>query len=233
MTTNPTAKTILCFGDSNTWGQKPDKSGRYPIGVRWTSLLQKALGDEYYIVEEGLSSRTTDIEYIRKPGRNGKSYLGPCLESHVPIELVVLMLGTNDLKIEFDRSPDEVANAINGLLSLVNEKTAGQTKVLLVSPILINDEASDFERYYVPDFYDHESAVKSQQLASTYEALARKTGCAFIDASKIAHAGEDGIHLSQESHTSLAAALTAKIKSMLPTTENEQSAFGYSTEPAA
>jgi len=68
MNTNPNAKTILCYGDSNTWGQKPDKSSRYLVDVRWTGLLQKTLGDSYYVIEEGLSSRTTDLDYNHKPG---------------------------------------------------------------------------------------------------------------------------------------------------------------------
>ncbi len=233
MTISPTARTILCYGDSNTWGQKPDRSGRYPVGVRWTSILQEALGDEYYIIEEGLGGRTTDLEYKRKPGRNGKLYLSPCLESHSPIAIVVLMLGTNDLKIEFDRSSEAVSSAMSGLLDLIKIKTSGQAKVLLISPILINDEAINFAKYYIPEFYDHESAVKSQQLGHAFEVLAQTTGCEFLDASKFAQAGEDGIHLSQASHASLAAALINKVKSMQQQTDTEQPADDYSIVPAA
>lgn len=214
MTTNPVAKTILCFGDSNTWGQKPDKHGPYPVDVRWTGLLQRALGDEYDIVEEGLGGRTTDLDYVRKPGRNGRAYLGPCLESHLPISLVVLMLGTNDLKIEFDRSPTDIANAIEGLVNLIAEKTSGQAQILLVSPILIDDTASDFAKNYIPEYYDHESTVKSQHLSAAYEAVAQKLDCDFLDASIVAQAGEDGIHFSPEAHASLARVLTEKIQLM-------------------
>jgi lysophospholipase L1-like esterase len=120
MNTNPASMSVLCFGDSNTWGQKPDKSGRYGVDVRWTGRLQKQLGEQYSVIEEGLGSRTTDLEYGKKPGRNGKTYLQPCLESHNPLDLVVLMLGTNDLKIEFHRSAQDVAEAIGGLVNLVS-----------------------------------------------------------------------------------------------------------------
>jgi lysophospholipase L1-like esterase len=71
MNTLPSAKTILCYGDSNTWGQTPEKSGRRPANIRWTGVLQAELGSEYYVIEEGLSSRTTDLDYAKKPGRNG------------------------------------------------------------------------------------------------------------------------------------------------------------------
>ncbi|HSX02743.1 MAG TPA: SGNH/GDSL hydrolase family protein [Candidatus Saccharimonadia bacterium] len=218
MNPNPAATTILCYGDSNTWGQKPDKTGRYVADVRWTGLLQQALGASYYIIEEGLSSRTTDLDYSRKPGRNGRTYLEPCLDSHMPLDLVILMLGTNDFKIEFHRSAAEIARAIGGLVELIQAKTAGNdgdspAQVLLVSPILLDDTASDFSKFYT-DTYNHDSALKSQQLAAALEPVARAANCAFIDAAQIAQAGDDGIHFSIEAHAALAEALGVKIKDM-------------------
>lgn len=216
MTINPNAKTILCYGDSNTWGQKPDKSGRYPVDVRWTSLLQKALGDSFYVVEEGLGSRTTDLEYTRKPGRNGKTYLEPCLDSHLPIDTVILMLGTNDLKIEFHRSPHDIAEAIEGLITIIKNKTTYQrdkpAHVMLVSPIYIDDTRPNFEKLYVPDYYDHESVIKSYELAPELKAVADRTGSTFVDAAQVADAGDDGIHFSEEAHAGLAEVLIEKTR---------------------
>lgn len=218
MNTNPSAKTILCYGDSNTWGQKPDKSGRFPANVRWTGLLQQALGSDYYIIEEGLGSRTTDLEYDRKPGRNGKSYLEPCLDSHMPLDMVILMLGTNDLKIEFNRSPQDIAKAIEGLITIIQNKTAkdGSTpaKIILVSPILVDDQAPTFAQFYVPDFYDHESTVKSQQLGAELQRVAITTSCSFVDAAQVARAGEDGIHFSREAHAGLTKVLVEAVRSL-------------------
>jgi len=219
MTTNPNAKTILCYGDSNTWGQKPDKSGRYPVDVRWTGLLQKALGDAYYVVEEGLGSRTTDLEYDRKPGRNGRTYLEPCLDSHLPIDIVILMLGTNDLKVEFHRSAQDIAQAVSGLVDIIKEKTTYQrarpAQIVLVSPIYIDYAQPDFERLYVPTYYDHGSADKSRQLAPEIEIVADQKGCVFVDAARVAHAGEDGIHFSAEAHTALAEVLIEKVRTVM------------------
>ncbi|HLZ14561.1 MAG TPA: SGNH/GDSL hydrolase family protein [Candidatus Saccharimonadales bacterium] len=212
MNTNPAAQTILCYGDSNTWGQKPDKAGRYPVDVRWTGLLQKALGQGYYVIEEGLGSRTTDLEYARKPGRNGKTYLEPCLDSHLPIDIVILMLGTNDLKIEFNRSVQDIASAIERLIEIIKDKTAYQdnkaAQIILVSPILIDNTAPNFAKLYTPDYYDHESALKSRQLAPALQKVAGDAGCLFVDAAQVAHAGDDGIHFSQEAHTALGRTLT-------------------------
>lgn len=213
MNTLPTAKTILCFGDSNTWGQKPDKTGRFPANVRWTGILQDALGDDYYIIEEGLSSRTTDLEYSKKPGRNGKTYLEPCLDSHRPLDLVILMLGTNDLKIEFDRSAAQIAEAMRGLVEMTQEKTSKdgkQTPVLLVSPIHIVDTAPRFAEFYTGT-YDHDSMLKSGQLADEMKRVAEEMGCEFLDASTVAEPGEDGIHFSEVSHPALGRVIVEKV----------------------
>lgn len=215
MNTIPTAKTILCYGDSNTWGQTPDKTGhRRPAHIRWTGILQARLGDNYYVIEEGLSSRTTDLDYANKPGRNGQTYLEPCLDSHAPINTVVLMLGTNDLKVEFNRSAKEIAHAAQGLVELIQSKTAKYNgtpaEVLLVSPILIDGNAPQYKEWYSNN-YDAVSIEKSKELASELELVAQATSCQFADAAQVARAGEDGIHFDEASHLVLGKLLADKI----------------------
>lgn len=213
MNTDPNAVKVLCFGDSNTWGQKPDKTGRHPADIRWTGRLQKLLGDSYYIVEEGLGGRTTDLD-DRKPGRNGKAYLVPCLISHTPLDVVVLMLGTNDLKMQYNRSAESIAQAISSLVDDIKQysqnKLGNPPKVILVSPILINSEAPRFAEFYT-GIYDERAAQESRKLATAISQLAEKTGCIFVDAADVAQSGEDGIHFSDDSHEPLARALRAVI----------------------
>lgn len=215
MNINPKATTILCFGDSNTWGQKPDKSSRYPANIRWTGELQRLLGKDYYIIEEGLGSRTTDIEYTKKPGRNGSQYLQPCLESHNPLDFVVIMLGTNDLKTVFNRSPEKIAESINHLVKIVHDygtNKAGKTPaIILISPILINSNAPNFTKMYA-GIYNSQSALKSAKLSKFIKTVAEKSNAIFIDASKFADSGDDGLHLSEESHTRLAEVVAREIE---------------------
>jgi len=218
MTTNPSAKTILCYGDSNTWGQTPDKTGnRYPVGVRWTSVFQAEMGEGYSVIEEGLSSRTTDIDYARKTGRNGRTYLEPCLDSHAPLDCVVLMLGTNDFKIEFDRTVEDIAAAIGGLVELIIAKTAHYNgtpaKVLIVNPILIDEHMPKLQEWYGA-YYNAESAAKSRQLGALLAQVAADTGCAFFDAADVARAGQDGVHIDQASHPLLGKAIAAALKEL-------------------
>ena len=214
MNTNPNAIKVLCFGDSNTWSDDPDRNGRYPADVRWTGVLQHNLGANYYVVEEGLGFRTTDLEYVRKPGRNGKAYLIPCLNSHSPVDIVVLMLGTNDLRIEFSRTAEDVTNAISGLVNDIRiygqNKANRSPKIILVSPIVINARAPHFAEHY-SESYDERSAVESQRLGGLLAALAQQLNCEFVDAASVAQAGDEGIHLNHESHALLAAAIQAKI----------------------
>lgn len=105
MNTNVNAKRVLCFGDSNTWGYIPASGKRHPVGIRWTTLLQEKLGSDFEVIEEGLNSRTTDMNDPKHVGKNGLAYLRPCLETHDPIDLIILMLGTNDMKERFNREP--------------------------------------------------------------------------------------------------------------------------------
>jgi lysophospholipase L1-like esterase len=217
MNTNPNAKKILCFGDSNTWGQKPDKTGRYPVNVRWTGLLQTRLGDGFYVIEEGLGSRTTDLDYDKKPGRNGKTYFIPCLASHTPVDIVIIMLGTNDLKIQYKRTAEDIAKAIEGLVGDARDyaKTiAGlDPTIILVSPILINDHAPRFSEFYT-GYYDAGSMSESLRLAETIADIASANDCMFLNAADVANSGEDGIHMSEGSQQLLANLFSVAIDSL-------------------
>lgn len=207
MNTNPNATTVLCYGDSNTYGQKPDKTGRYEINVRWTGLLQELLGDNYRVIEEGLGSRTTDLDYDKKPGRNGKTYLAPALHSHNPLDIVVIMLGTNDLKTQYGRSAQDIASALGGLVDDVRmygeTKVGEKPRVILISPIEINEQASRFAEFYI-GYYDAESMMESKQLSEEINAIATQKGVKFLDAATVSKAGEDGIHFEKASERPLA-----------------------------
>ena len=215
MITDISAKRILCFGDSNSWGQTPEKKRRYTVDERWTALLQRALGVQFDVIEEGLGGRTTDVDYDRKPGRNGKTYLIPCLQSQSPLDGVVLMLGSNDCKIEFERSAADIAVAVRGLVddirTFARDDQGNAPKILLMSPVPLDPEAAHFKELYTA-YYNQQSVKVSQELSAEIAKVAQETGCAFLDGGVIAHTGVDGVHLSLESHQKIAAAVTPIIK---------------------
>src|SRR4051794_36747894 len=131
-------KTVLCYGDSNTWGYDPATRTRYPLEVRWTGVLANRLGLEYRVVEEGLNGRTTRWDDPIETGRTGLTYLRPCIESHQPLDLIIIMLGTNDLKRRFDLSASDIAQSAAELTDLAwrlgHEPDGSHAQVLLVAP---------------------------------------------------------------------------------------------------
>ncbi|WP_037357389.1 GDSL-type esterase/lipase family protein [Amycolatopsis orientalis] len=211
---------VLCYGDSNTYGQRSEEvsRGRWPADVRWTGQLAGLLGSGYHVIEEGLGGRTTDLDYpesMNRPGRNGRTYLLPALLSHNPLDVVVLMLGTNDLKIQFGRTVPEAAAAIAGLLDEIaayGRTDAGQPpKVVLVAPPRINVSAPDFADVNGA-FYDATSAAKAAQLAEPLAELAAARGTAFVDAGVVAEPGADGTHFSVPSHERFARVLADEVR---------------------
>ncbi len=137
-------KSILCYGDSNTYGYNPENGLRYPEDVRWTGRLQMLLGPEYKVIEEGCNSRTTTRDDPVDAWKNGLPYLRPCLNSHKPIDVVILMLGSNDLKKNFHLTAEEIAAGAGELVDVIREFTSEKQgfipKIILISPPLIGEK---------------------------------------------------------------------------------------------
>ncbi|MBS0208297.1 MAG: SGNH/GDSL hydrolase family protein [Planctomycetes bacterium] len=197
-------KTILCFGDSNTWGYIPGTAARYERHNRWPGVMQAALGAGFLVIEEGLNSRTTVLDDpTRGPGRNGLTYLGPCLDTHAPIDLVLLMLGTNDLKHRFGLSAGDIAVNITALLSTIQKSGTGPAsaspKVLLMSPPHIGPLTG------LADIFEGAEG-KSQQLARHYQQAAAQFNVEFFDvATQVTASPLDGVHWAADQHTRLGA----------------------------
>jgi lysophospholipase L1-like esterase len=122
-------KTLVCFGDSNTWGHVPGSGGeRFPREQRWPVILQRLLGGEWEVIAEGLGGRTATIDRPDSEGRNGLPYLVPCLHSHAPVDLVVIFLGTNDVNFVDDA---RVARCVWRLVEIARREAGG---VLVVCP---------------------------------------------------------------------------------------------------
>jgi lysophospholipase L1-like esterase len=135
-------KTLVCFGDSNTWGYVPGSNGeRFPRDVRWPNRLQAALGDEWEVIAEGLSGRTATVERPDSEGRNGLPYLLPCLLSHAPVDLVVIFLGTNDVNYVAD---DRVARCVGRLVEVARRAAVGDVLVICPAPFAGHDLEASF-----------------------------------------------------------------------------------------
>lgn len=210
-------KRILCFGDSNTWGQNEDKSfaDRYPLSIRWTGRVQTALGSNYEIYEEGLGGRNTNFDHYdpSKTSRNGLMYFMPYLESHEQFDVVVIMLGTNDLKIQYQKTVSDIALSLEQYINFLQKKFPS-TKILVMAPPFINDKAPKFQSYYA-DTYNSDSVGKSKLLKTEFEALAKDKKIHFINVAEYVMPGADGLHLSAEAHEVVAEIVASKIQEIL------------------
>jgi lysophospholipase L1-like esterase len=201
---------ILCFGDSNTWGYSPESKERFSREKRWTGVLGRELGPEVVVIEEGQNSRTTVWDDPVEGSKNGRTYLVPCLESHSPLDLVVLMLGTNDLKKRFSVPAYDIGASVRVLLQIILASAAGRggkaPAALLLCPAPLG-RLSEWAELF------EDGTEKSRRLAPHYAQAAQETGCAFLDVGKVTAVSDlDGVHLDARGHEALGRAVAAKVR---------------------
>lgn len=200
-------KVILCFGDSNTYGRDPVTKGRFDKKIRWTGVLQRTLGEEYYVIEEGLNGRTTVWDDPVRGGikRNGSFYLLPCLESHAPIDLLIIMLGTNDLKARFAVTPYDIGESMGALIEIAQKSQCGPKgegpEILIMAPPPLGKLTEWAETF-------QGGVEKSNKLAAYYESTASSYGCQFFDTATVIQSSKlDGLHFDPEEHAKLGTAV--------------------------
>ncbi len=206
-------KTILAFGDSLTWGADPETGLRHPVESRWPDVLQRALGDEVRVITEGLGGRTTCYEDHTGPCcRNGAKALQVALASHMPLDLVIIMLGTNDLKPVFGGEAEPAVSGMRRLVQIVETfpykpKNAVPRLLIVAPPPCVAGPSGTPAA--------GRKITESERLAPLYEALAAELGHAFFDAGLVAKASPiDGVHLNAEATQAIGRALVAPVRSI-------------------
>lgn len=213
-------KTLLCFGDSNTHGTAPMASlldrRRYDRATRWPGVCQATLGPDWHVIEEGHPGRTSTLEDpTAGPHRAGVSILPALLESHQPLDLVAIMIGTNDLKMCHGMSPLDIALAVERLVLTVRHSPYGPDRtapaVLLIAPVPI------LERGWLAEMYAG-GAAKAARLPPYLSEVAERNGAAFLDAGSIAQVDpEEGIHLPETAHAAIGRAVAEVTQTLFPT----------------
>ena len=210
-------KHIICLGDSNTHGYCADPNdcadsvlARFNESERWTCLLQKKLGDEYLVCEEGLSGRTTVFVDPLYDGLDALHYLWPCLKSHEPVSLLIIMLGTNDVKERFCASAHAIAIGMRRLVQYAKATDCwgpkGTPNILIICPPPIGDGLINSSVY--PEM-GNGAIEKSRELASYYKSMCEENGVHFLDAGTagVKFNEVDFMHLTKASHAKLAEVL--------------------------
>jgi lysophospholipase L1-like esterase len=206
-------KTVLCYGDSNTWGFDPATSERFSFDDRWTGVLRRELGASFHVIEEGLNGRTTVWDDPIEEHKNGKRYLAPCLTSHKPLDLVTIMLGTNDLKMRFSLPASDIARGAAVLVDMVQRSDAGRDggapQVLLMAPPPLARLSEFAEMFEGGD-------AKSRRFGEYYRQQAEELGCAFLDAGTVISTSDlDGVHFELSEHRKLGQAVAASVQQLL------------------
>ncbi len=208
-------REILCYGDSNTWGSDPaDDTRRFPWPVRWPGVLQRELGDDWHVVEDGLGGRTTVHDDPLEPGRSGKALIAPALECHAPLDLVILMLGTNDISYAHLSAADAADGAAE-LAHLVRRSEAGPEgpdgpapRVLVVCPPPVGPFANNDD----PGLWAG-ADEKSRALPREFARVASALGVPWLDAGEVVTTSPlDGWHFEAAQHERLGVVVAAEVR---------------------
>ena len=215
-------QTVLCFGDSNTYGSCADPSDtrsddpvRFAPEERWTGLLARALAPQIRVVEAGLPDRTTAVPDPKRPGISAVEALPPCLTAHRPVDLLILMQGTNDTKARLHLSAADIALGLESVVRQVQglDCWADGPRILLLAPPPL---AAGVEDPSVTASMGIGSIAKSRQLPALLREVAARTGCAFLDTTGLVSLSPvDGIHFTKAGHCALAHRLAALVPELL------------------
>ncbi|MBQ8508260.1 MAG: arylesterase [Clostridia bacterium] len=217
-------KTIVCYGDSNTWGHRSYRVKqtdpalmRFPWGVRWTSLLQNKLGPDYRVEECGLNGRTTMFDDPLAEDRNGLASINVTLQMHYPLDMVIIMLGTNDVKEFFGMPPYVIARGAGRIIEKIQQGTygpdGGVPEILLVAPLKLHPATMES---WLADEFGPSSLDKDAQLGMHYEKIAKDMGVHFMNAAEFVEADSgDGVHMNEAGHATMAEKMYAQVKKIL------------------
>lgn len=215
------AKRVFVFGDSLTWGWTPVEpiipTTRHPDANQWTTVLGESLGKGYELIVDGLSGRTTNIDDPNDPKLNGADYLPAALAAHEPLDLVIILLGTNDTKTYLDRTPFEIGLGAGDLINIVQESPGWDwtdypsPSVLLISPPPLGETIDPLAAEIFVG-----AREKSEALPAVYEAIASAADEHFFDAGSVVSTdGVDGIHFTADTNRTLGAAVAEEVKQLL------------------
>jgi lysophospholipase L1-like esterase len=209
-------KTILCFGDSLTWGYDPEGPGRHAFEDRWPSILGAALGKEVNVIAEGLNGRTTGYDdHLADCDRNGVKNLPTVLHTHMPLDLVIIMLGSNDMKPAIAGTAIAARQGVQRLVGLIRHHEYSfdydAPDILIVSPPPLCETADPvFSAIF------QNGIEQSSMLATLYRDLADDIGCGFYDAGSVATTSPiDGVHLTAENTRAIGRGLEPIVRVMM------------------
>jgi lysophospholipase L1-like esterase len=206
-------KTVLCYGDSNTWGYLAPDGERLARWERWPGVLQHALGDDVQVIEAGLNGRTTVFDVPEDPDRNGLAFLPATLETHAPVDVLVLFLGVNDFFLPYQVTAWRVAHAVGALVDAARGSAwgpgGGPPAAVVLCPPPFADLGADGAG-------SPHGEAETKRLGDEFRAMATEHECEVVDlAGRAAYAVPDGIHFDASGHSAIGALLAERLSVLL------------------
>ena len=199
-------KKIICYGDSNTFGYNPLDGSRFDKNIRWTSLLEKNLGGEYKVVNEGMCDRTGFVDNPKGSLFSAQKHFPVILKTRV--DIIILSVGTNDLQFQYDISFDVVEKGLRKLVDLAKEKSE---KVIIISPVILDERVL---KGLFSFQFDEAGVKKSKEIGKIYQKIAEEIKCSLFDINTFTKPSDlDGLHYDEQSHKLIAEKLADFIKS--------------------
>lgn len=216
-------KTVVCYGDSNTWGFIPKveiiewSNNRFAFDTRWTGVMQRKLGADFRVEEEGLNGRTTMFDDPLDERRNGLSYVDVCMLSKMPVDLVVIMLGTNDVKEHLAKTAYCIAKGVGRIIERIQKGGYGPfgaaPEILVVAPAHLDERIADA---WPGAEFGAGCLKKDAQLGALYAKISKESGTHFLNAARfITVSPDDCVHLSADAHAVLGEHIAEKVRHIL------------------
>jgi lysophospholipase L1-like esterase len=210
---------VLCYGDSNTWGYLAPSGARLSRWERWPGVLQRELGDDVHVIEEGQNGRTTVFEKPFEPNRNGLAFLPVALQTHAPLDAVVIDLATNDLFLPGVNAYHAAHGAMKlaeVVLTSDSGAAGGAPAVLVVVPPPF-DQLDAWDTNESPDA-GRESERLSQAFVDAAASYAEWEGIdvPLLDLREhVTSSPVDGIHFEAEGHRAIGLAVSRRLRELL------------------
>lgn len=204
---------LLCFGDSNTYGWNWATGGRFSRDIRWPGRLASALGPAWQVIEEGLGGRTTTFEIPGLPNRNGFAALPMLLETHEPLDLVVISLGTNDMWVPGATARD-AARGVGAMVDLVRASTLGPGEAAPAVLVVVPPPLAALSEEWTAESDD--LVRESSRFGDAYRDVLRAREVPLVDLGElISSSAADGIHFEAQDHAAIGRAVAAAVRATL------------------
>ena len=192
-------KKIVCYGDSNTFGFNPKDGSRYDENIRWTDLLQKNLGAEYEVLNEGMCDRTGFVNNPKGFIFSAPQHFPEFISQSENIDLLILWIGTNDLQFLYNISSDKMGKGLEDMIKLAQTKAKN---IIIIPPVILDERILDG---YFRCQFDEISITKSIEVENLYKAVAKKYCCKLFDVNEFVKPSDfDGLHYDEISHKIIA-----------------------------